>query len=247
MVPRWDDVSLWIWVPCSGFACSLHCQEALWRWLDTVYLHKAGCCKITLMWLQLRAERSWQGDVFPHLMFEWDILEKLSLFEAISTCLVVISQPPSMPVWQPKRCFFSCDIALGPDLESRRCPSPPLWDSQEMFLSGTTWCYEMNSCRFVACCLCSCGCGISGRCIRICFTSPSYACQEIFPVDVPVVVALGGHHVRTEQLFPTGKERMKQLLSVQCLCWYKQFWFSPVTGQSYLGLLGFIERNKLKG
>lgn len=45
-----------------------------------------------------------------------------------------------------------------------------------------------------------------GASVLVMLASPSYACQEIFAVDVPVVVALGGHHVRTEQLFPTGKE-----------------------------------------
>lgn len=82
--------------------------------------------------------------------------------------------------------------------------------------SGTTWHDEMKSCRFVACCPCSHGCGISARCIRICFANS--ACQELFPVDVPVVVALGGRHVRAELLSPTGKEQLRQLQSVPCLC-----------------------------
>lgn len=130
-MPRWGDVSLWVWVPSSGFACSLHCQEALWRWLDTVYLHKAGCCKNLIC---LEQSRSWQGDVFSHPMFEWEILEKQPLFGAMSTHFAAIPQPPSMPVWQPEKCFFSCDTALGTDLGSRRCSRPPLWVSQEVFL-----------------------------------------------------------------------------------------------------------------
>lgn len=69
-------------------------------------------------------------------MFEWDTLEKLSLFGVTSTYLVVIPQPLFMPLWQPEKCFLSCYTALRPDLGSRRGPSPPLWVSQEVFFLG---------------------------------------------------------------------------------------------------------------
>lgn len=84
------------------------------------------------------------------------------------------------------------------------------------------WDEELQFCGML---LCPSNCSISGKCIRIYIGSPSFSCQEICPVDVPVVVALSGHHVRAEQLFPTGEEQLRQLLSVQCLCWYKQLLF----------------------
>lgn len=250
--------SCWWW--CQGemtWACGYGCpalallalctarklSEGGWtRFICT----RLGAARLRLCDFSLEQNRSWQGGCVPS-PYVW--VGHSGKIVIIWSNINILGSDPSatlhatVTAWKMLSLMLHCFEARSREQEG---PQPSSLGFPRSVFSGTPWCYEMKSCRFVACCPCSRGCGISGRCIRICFASPSFTCQEIFPVDVPVVVALGRHGVRTEQLFPTGKEQLRQLLSVQCLCWYKRVCFSPVTGQSYLGLLGFIERNKLK-
>lgn len=153
---------------------------------------RLGAARITLMWLQLRAEQILAGGCVPPLYVWVGDCGKTVLFAAIPTHLVVIPQPTSMPVWQPEKCFFSCDTALGPDLGSRRCPSPSLWVSQEVFLLMMRWRAVglWNAAHIpVAVAFQE---GASGSALQV----QVLLARRFFPVDVPVGVALGGHHMR---------------------------------------------------